>query len=77
MHFVIMVNLWGVLILKGVLTNYFLTNCLKLLLHMLLKQSNTKEFKFAIMVLDRCKNRQFKFYYKSNLIMEFINRCFK
>jgi hypothetical protein len=56
-QFTTMVNLWGVLIQKGVLSNYFQANCLKLLFQMLYKPPVSRDFKFAVMVLERCKNR--------------------
>jgi hypothetical protein len=57
MQFHTMVNLWAVLIHKGVLSNFYLASCLKILNQSLHKPTNTKDFIFAVKVLDRCKNR--------------------
>lgn len=52
-----MAKAWGVLIDRGILSNQILNYCFKILLGMLNKSINTKNFYFVCKVLDYCKNR--------------------
>jgi hypothetical protein len=57
MQFHTMSVLWGVMIDRGILSHLVLGYCLKLLLQMLNKPTNTKYYFFSVKVLDRCKSR--------------------